>query len=470
MLIVINKANSVFAAIEAIASTSSKLEKDAIIKQAGTSSHLFMKVCKAAYDPFVTYGVATIPKMPEMAPGTNTLDEPVWWEILSDLASRKLSGDAAIQAIKKALSFLDHPSKELFTRIIRKDLRAGFSEGSINRVFKGTIPEFPYMRCSLPEKSNMPDWDWPKGVISQEKADGMFANVSFDDKGAIWMTTRQGSPIPLDNLPLLKSAIAATLTPGTQSHGELTVYREGAVLPREIGNGMLNSVIQGGELDTGCTVRLDLWDCIPLSAVVPKGRYEIGYSTRLKALLECMKKDSAQHPSVKQHIGVIPTRVVRSREDAIAHYQELLKVGKEGTICKSLDAIWRDGTSKDQVKLKLEVDIDLKVLRVLEGTPGTKNEGRPGSLECATCCEGLLVNVTVKNEAMRAEIEADPGSWEGSIMVVRANSIMPPSESNEKHSLFLPRFVEAKVRLDKSVADDLKTVREIFAAAAGVAA
>lgn len=470
MFIVINKANSVFAAIEKIAATSSKLEKDALIKQAGTSSPMFMKVCKAAYDPFVTYGIAAMPERPaDAAPGLNTLDEPVWWEMLDDLASRKLSGDAARQAIVKALSFLDEPSRQLFTRMIRKDLRAGFSEGSINRVFKGTIPEFPYMRCSLPDKSNMDKWDWSKGVISQEKADGMFANVNVDKTRAIWMTSRQGSPIPLDKLPLLRFAIEQTLTPGTQSHGELTVYRGGVLLPREEGNGMLNSVIQGGELDEGCTIRLDLWDQIPLSAVQPKGKWEFGYSQRLKGLLGCMKL-GGEHPTVKQHIGVIPTRIVRSREEAIAHYQELLRKGKEGTICKAIDAAWRDGTSKDQVKLKLEVDIDLKVLRVLEGTPGTKNEGRPGSLECATSCGSLLVNVTVKNEAMRAKIEEDPAKWEGSIMVVRANSIMPPSESNERHSLFLPRFVEAEARLDKAVADDLATVRSIFANAAGVSA
>lgn len=469
MLIVLNKANSVLAAIEKIAATSSKLEKDAMIKQAGTSSPMFLKVCKAAYDPFITYGIATMPERPaDAAPGTNTMDEPMWWEILDNLASRKLSGDAARQAVIKALVFLDEPSRHLFTRIIRKDLRAGFSEGSINRVFKGTIPEFPYMRCSLPDKSNMDKWDWAGGVISQEKADGMFANVNVDATGFIWMTTRQGSPIPLDKLPWTKLAIERTLPKGTQSHGELTVYRDGKILPREEGNGMLNSVIQGARLGKDCLVRLDLWDQIPLSAVQPKGKYEVGYSQRLKGLLESMKKDI--DPVLKEHIGVIPTRIVRSREAAIAHYQELLRKGKEGTICKALNAIWRDGTSKDQVKLKLEVDIDLRVVRVIEGTPGTKNEGRPGSLECSTSCGKLLVNVTVKNEAMRADIEKDPSKWEDSIMVVRSNSIMPPSESNELHSLFLPRFVEAQARLDKTVADDIDTVRSIFANAAGVTA
>lgn len=453
MLLVTN-AKSVFAAIEKIAATPSKIEKEALIKQAGQSP-LFMRVCKAAYDPFITYGMRTVPYRQEVAPGANTLDEEAWWTLLDDLATRKLSGTAAWEAVQRAVNFLDEPSGELLIRIIRKDLRAGFTDGTINRVFKGTIAEFPYMRCSLPDKSDMPKWDWSKGILSQEKADGMFVNVNHDDKGSVWLTTRQGSPVPLDHLPELDADIRRILKPGFQYHGEITVFKEGQLLPREEGNGMLNSICQGGALDEGCTLRIDLWDCIPLSAVVPKGKHLTPYQARFKSLLQMMPFPNGSS------IGVIPTRLVKSRAEAFEHYRDLLRKGKEGTICKALDAIWKDGTSKEQVKLKLEVDVDLEIVNILEGTPGTKNEGRPGSLECRTVCGGLSVNVTVKNEAMRESLEKSPDDWIGKIIVVRSNSIIS-SESSELYSLFLPRFVEAEPRIDKTVADDLEQVRAIF--------
>jgi DNA ligase-1 len=43
-------------------------------------------------------------------------------------------------------------------------------------------------------------------------------------------------------------------------------------------------------------------------------------------------------------------------------------------------------------------------------------------------------------------------------MTVKANDIMPPTGSNGRYSLFLPRFVE--LRLDKTVADSLQRVKD----------
>lgn len=460
MLIVHNKASSVFAAIEKIAATASKTEKELMVKAAG-SSPLFMKVCRAAYDPFVTYGLRiSFERTTGIAPGMNTLEEPWVWQLLDGLAKREIAGSRAIAEVQKAIDFLDEPSAELFRRILRTDLRAGFTDGTINRVFPGTFPEYPYQRCSLPDKSNMAKWPWESGIISQEKADGMFGNVNRDGEN-VWATGRSGSPIPLNKLPETEKALCG-LAPNTQTHGEFTVYLEGKVLPREVGNGIMNSICQGGDLPEGHSVRFDAWDQIPLSEVKPKGKYDVAYKDRLRALVSQINALHQSAPELRHFLALIPTRVVKSKADAYAHYRELLKDGKEGTICKSPAATWKDGTSKDQVKLKLEVDVDLEIVAVLPGTPGTKNEGRPGSIECRTSCSGLSVNVTVKNEAMRAALEKNEAEFIGKVIAVRANSIMEASNDGEMCSLFLPRFVETQPRIDKSAADSLDSVRDQF--------
>lgn len=464
-MIVTNKASSVFAAIEKIAATPGKLEKEQLIKVAGNSSPLFMRVVKAAYDPFTTYGMRKVPtKTAGLATGANTLDDEHFWGILNDLASRKLSGTAAWDAVQIAVDFLDDASAELFIRIIRKDLRAGFSEGTINRVFPKTLAEFPYMRCSLPPKSNMGEWDWSAGIIVQEKADGMFANVNVDSVGGVNITSRQGTPIPLDYLTELERACSGTLKHGTQTHGELTVYKDGKLLPREEGNGIMNSICSGGALPEGHTLRFDAWDQIPLSAVQPKGKYTVPYKVRLAGLIAQVRA-SGEKERTDSGVFVIPTRICRAREDAMAYYRELLKRGKEGTISKHPDAIWKDGTSKDQVKFKLEVVVDLEVVNVLPGTPGTKTEGRAGSLECRSRDGMLSVAVAIKNEDMRNKVDAANDDWMGKIMPVVANSIMEPSEEGGFHSLFLPRFAEATPRNDKTEADSLDDVRNQFKAA-----
>lgn len=457
-----NTASSVYAAIEKIAATPGKLEKEALIKQAGTSSELFMRVVKAAYDPFVTYGMRKVPTRAADAMGTATLGEPAAWSILDQLATRKLSGMAAWDTVQTTLNHLGAPSAELFIRIIRRDLRAGFTDGTINRVFPKTILEFPYMRCSLPPKSNMPDWDWSAGIISQEKADGMFANVNVDAVGGVNITSRQGTPIPLDHIEHLAKDCSDTFARSTQTHGEITVYKDGQLLPREEGNGIMNSICSGGELPAGHALRFDAWDQIPMLAVQPKGKYEVPYKARLAALIAQVKAASS---AGVQSVYVIPTRIVHSKAEAMAHYRILLKLGKEGTICKHPMAIWKDGTSKDQVKLKLEVDVDLQVTEVMPGTPGTKTEGRAGALRCESSDGLLVVNVTIKNEDMRNKVDAANDAWIGKIMPVRANSIMEADEPDGLSSLFLPRFVEATPRTDKTQADSLQQVRDQFAAA-----
>jgi DNA ligase-1 len=54
------------------------------------------------------------------------------------------------------------------------------------------------------------------------------------------------------------------------------------------------------------------------------------------------------------------------------HYRELLLAGKEGSVIGNGDGIWKDGTSKDKIKLKLEVPVDLIVKAVVPGNVATK--------------------------------------------------------------------------------------------------
>ena len=451
-----NNGKSVFAAITAIAATSSKLEKEALVKEAGQSSTLFMKAVTYCYDPFKNYGISNAPnKTPGMAPGANTLEEPATWQTLDDLLSRNLSGNSARTKVQNMVDLLDEPSAEVFRRIINKDMRAGFSEGTINRMFKGTIPEFPYMRCSLPAKSNMPKWDWNDGIVVQEKADGMFANVNVDGAGFLWITSRQGSPFPAGCLGI-ESDMVKVLMPATQTHGELTIFENGTLCPRQIGNGIFNSLLSGGTLAPNQKVVFEAWDQIPLASVVSKGKCSTIYKVRLGALAR--QAISAQREGMVS-VRIIPTKEVKTKAEAYTIYRDLLKKGKEGVVCKHPNATWADNTSKDQVKLKVEFCVELRVKDFLPGAPGSKTEATFGSLLCESECGQLEVGVSGFTDAMRLAIHSDRGRWLDSIITVKANDIMnPDGEGDELHSLFLPRFIES--RNDKGTADTLEQIRE----------
>lgn len=439
----------ILAVIDEIAATSSKNDKEAMVKNA-SADPLFRRVCEYAYNPFKTYGLR---QMPDVVPDGDDADfDDETWAMLDKLIARELTGDAARIALAEELAGLNSDSAKLLVRIVRKDLRAGFSESTINKAVKGLIPDFPYMRCSLPKDTNLDAWPWAEGVPSQEKADGMFANVDHEESGLVSIRSRQGTEFPIEKFQNIVADVREFLLPGHQQHGEFVVVRDGKILDREIGNGIMNHVINGGDFGPNERPLYLVWDQIPLTSVVTKGKFARPYRKRLLDLIVQLRA------STKSSVRLIPTRLVRSKAEAYAHAGELMKLGKEGTVIKHPDAIWKDGTSKEQIKLKLEFDVDLEIEGIVPGRDGTKNEGRAGSFTCRTSDGFLKVDVAVKNEALRDAVDANPDEFIGKVIEVVANDIMEPSESNRLHSLFLPRMKSASYRTDKTIPDSLDRV------------
>lgn len=440
--------------IDRIAALSGKNDKLKLLDSA-IGHEFFARVCEYAYDPFKTYGLRQIPERSASQFGgsdcDNDFDEEVF-AMLDNMAARRLTGNAAKQAVQETLNMLNEQSADLLTRILRKDLRAGFSESSINKVCAGLISEFPYQRCSLPKDAKFQTWQWESGAISQEKADGMFANGDHELSGNVSLRSRQGTEFPMEKFPEIEREIRERLTPGYQQHGEIVVFRDGVLCARQDGNGVMNHVLSGGDFAPNERPVYMVWDQIPLSSVMKKGKCDTPYKVRFGSLLQQLKRVGGSS------VMVIPTRIVKSLGEAYKHAGELMKAGKEGSVVKNPLGIWKDGTSKDQIKLKLEFEVDLIITGIVPGRAGTKNAGRAGSLSCKTSDGKLLTDVTVKNEAMRLKVDENPDDWIGRVIAVTANDITEPSDSNPLHSLFLPRMSEANYRTDKTTADCLARV------------
>lgn len=441
-------------ALKKIGETPGKNDKQALVK-AFSAFPSFKRVLVAALSPAITYGVKVLPNRTEgLAPGTNTFENAPIWDVLDKLERRTLSGNAAREEIQKWINFLTEDSAWLFAQIILCDLRAGFGDSTVNKACPGLIPEYPYMRCSLPKKVKLDTFDWAGGVISQEKADGSFVNIDKHASGVVLFRSRQGSPYPEVAMEKLANVFRTYIADDTQTHGELLVLEDGAVMARELGNGVLNSVLKGGALEANQTITAVVWDQIPLSAVKSKGKYEVPYKARLSSLIRQLP------PAGTEPVNLIPTKVVRSLAEARLHFKEMLQLKKEGTVFKNGAAIWKDGTSTEQVKLKVDFDCDL-VIKGFEAGKG-KNEVTFGSIICETS-DGLLeVCVSGFSDAMRKAVSESRADYLETVMTVKANGIMSPSGAG-KHSLFLPRYAE--FRLDKKVADTLQQVQEAFDAA-----
>lgn len=446
----------IYQLLETLASDNGRKFKEDLLAQHKDNETL-KRAVRLALDPSINFYIKQIPADWHV-PGMMSLDDALDF-LETRLAKREVTGDAARDELAKVLGMLGEDDAEVLRRVVRRDLRCGVSESTANKVWKGLVPEYPYMRCCLPKHTKMDKFDWKGGVFSQLKADGMFANVNLYTDGGVELFSRSGSVFPMDQFKGLAEEIANTFVLGSQTHGEVLVMRDGEILPREIGNGLLNSVLKGGEFADNEQPILLVWDQIPLEEVYPGNKYNTGYAKRYDRLYKQLHDDN--EPRL---IQMIPTKIVHSLEEAHEHYAEMLAEGYEGTIIKDRGAIWEDTTSKSQVKYKLEIDVDLEIVGFTEGNG--KNAGTFGAITCKTSDGELVVNVSgfkdkkQKGILTRQEISDMRDQLIGTIMTVKSNNLMKPTKSNPKYSLFLPRFAE--FRADKTEADSLQRVIEQF--------
>lgn len=434
--------------INIIGNTSSTREKQQIIIE-NIYDDLFRKCLEYALNPEKIYGIVTDTSWITET-GMNQFDDSVF-ALLDQLIRRELTGHAARDAIIDKLKTLEPSSAELLVRIIRKDLRGGFGDKLVNKAWKNLIPTYSYMRCSLLEGSKIKEFNWERGIYSELKLDGMFVNGNIMD-GSFQFTSRAGSVFPMEGFKTLSDSVAHLK--GYQLHGELLVKENGIIMDRKKGNGVLNSVLSGGSFADNQEPLYIVWDVIPLEEVRAKNKYHVPYSDRLTLLHSLVDSNPL--------IQVVEYKICYSLQECMLHAKEVMLQGQEGTVIKSPDMIWEDGTSKYQIKIKVEFECELEIVEILPGKINSKIEGRAGSLKCISS-DGLLeVNVTVKNEKMRDTIDADPKDWIGRIVTVRSNDVMVSDNVKNKHSLFLPRLVEDTYRIDKSDSDSYDKILQLM--------
>lgn len=424
--------------IETIAAASKKTDKERLLREADCQE--LREVLEMAYNPTINYYIKKIPSV--VCGDKNFCDSGR--ELLWALSSRRVTGYEAQNALAQYLGTLNIESKELLTRIIRRDLRAGFSVATINKVFPKLLREVPYMRCSLLSKVDTSKWDWGEGHLSQVKMDGMFCNLTVTDDGYVTLTSRQGSEFEPEEFSELISHAGACFKKGYQYHGELLVINSvGDTLPREVGNGLLNSVLKGGSLPEGHYAKFVAWDMVDIEVIEGHSKCKERYKERFYRLIQIQRSDV---------FDTVETKRIFSLEQAYEHYRDALSRGLEGTIIKNKDALWRDGVSKDQLKLKLEFEVDLKITGFTQGNG--KNSSTFGSISMESSDGLVKVDVSGMSDDLRMYAHLHREELLDTIATVKANDITKSSPA----SLYLPRLVE--FRLDKVEADSFARIVE----------
>ena len=120
---------------------------------------------------------------------------------------------------------------------------------------------------------------------------------------------------------------------------------------------------------------------------------------------------------------------------------------------------WKNGTSRDQVKIKIVFDCDLRIVGFNQGKEKGKFVEKLGSLQVKSSDGMVEFNVgTGFSDEQRAEIWENRVSYLKKIVTVKGNDIVESDLKPDKYAIFLSRYV--KVRDDKNQPDSYERIKE----------
>jgi len=440
--------------IRALNESDSRLHKEQVIDKALVAAKLgnipaqiFLALTRAAYDPMITWGVKQVPTT------TGITDAPNPWSdfnaLLTRLYTRKLTGNAARDAIAAmSQQFTSSDWNEFCVGVLKKDLRAGISEKTINKVCKGSEYEVSVFSCQL--ATSCEDRPEMRGVKRLEpKLDGvrvlMLCTIQpEEDIAAVVAYSRNGKVF--DNFGHIEAEIAGAMN---RLHGR-TGY-DSFILDGEIVGNSFQELMRQARRKTDVSADdsvFHVFDFIPLASF-REGHWNPQLSKRLQ-VLEKMRPALADLPHIKlmSHLNVdLDTSLGREQFDR--YCKDKVAEGYEGIMIKELGAPYECKRTTSWLKWKPTITVDLEVIDVEEGTG--KNVGRMGALVCSGVDLGKTITVNVGSgfsDDNRTEFWSDRSVVVGRIAEVMADAVTQNQDGT--YSLRFPRFVRFRDTLTGS--------------------
>ena len=119
---------------------------------------------------------------------------------------------------------------------------------------------------------------------------------------------------------------------------------------------------------------------------------------------------------------------------------------------------FKDGTSAEQLKVKLKVDADVRLVRFEKGTKGTKYENYNKVLVFETDDGKIKGRTSGLSDKEVENVTKNPDKYLGKVIAVQFNDLVK-AQGHEYYALSHPRFIE--FRLDKETTDTLERVIEL---------
>ena len=420
--------------VAALAATSSRKEKEAIVREAleGTD-RTFFEGCRLAYDALVTFGVKKVPER------KGREGEGLAWaeflKLAAQLSERQVTGHAARDAIADAMQQATNEEwNGWYRRILIKDLRCGATETTINNVLEASGEReyiIPVFTCQLAHDGT----DNPKKMRGEKlvevKLDGVRVLTIVYPTGRVDQYSRSGKElVNFEHIKAQFAEVADTLV-------EPWVF-DGEVMSDSFQD-LMKQIHRKENAKTNDAV-LHLFDCLPLTKF-QEGRWDAQQSFRIDHLHTFYDT----HKAVLKNVAVLDHELVDlDSQEGQARFREInasaVAGGYEGIMLKDPAAPYELKRSHAWLKVKPVITVDLEVKALEEGTG--KNVGRLGALVCEGVDQGRAIRVNVGSgfsDEQRDEFWGDSAAIKGELVEVMADAVTQNQDGS--YSLRFPRFV-----------------------------
>jgi DNA ligase 1 len=410
----------------------SRLAKEAILEQAAEEELTeFFDGVRMCLDKLYTFGVKQIPEKTEA--GGQGLSWANFLQLAEALYRRELTGHEARDAIKLGMDIATQDQwNGFFSRILRKDLRCGVSEKTVNKVLKKfkNIAPVPVFECMLAQDSANHKQKMIGKKIVQPKLDGVrcLTVIDYENK-TVAQYSRNGHEF------LNFTHITDYLSNFIEEFGRSLVI-DAEVVSTNF-QALMKQARRKEDADAS-DAKLMVFDVIPL-VEFKQGRSTLGQRRRLNFLknFENIFGDSG-------FIEILPWREfdLDSLTDEIEcqdYMREMVDAGYEGIMLKDPDASYVCKRDTAWMKSKPFIEVTLAVVGYEEGTG--RNEGRLGALICEGEDDGKTISVNCGSgfsDSDRGELWKGRDSLVDQIVEVRADAITQNQDGT--YSLRFPRF------------------------------
>ena len=405
--------------IKLLRSDNSKLFKQEVISQ-HMDNEEFVEGLQYALTPLITYGVQSVPNAELL--GEFHGPELEWSDfkvLLDKLIARELTGHAARDAIVDSMVLSNVEQwNDWYRPILLKDLKAGFSEKTVNKVAKGTIQVFG---CMLARDGAKEEKKLIGDVLIENKYDGVRC-IAIVQNNTATLYSRNGKVFP--NFPHIEAALSKPEFNNMVFDGEIM---------SENFQALMKQVYRKSDVQTE-DAYLALFDVLDL-AEFNAGKGACTTIERKQILAElpfdqCIRK-------------VDFTRVNLDTEEGQQIFKNMNKIaiaeGYEGLMVKPVGSIYECKRSASWLKIKPIIEVTLTIIDIEEGQG--KFEGTAGALVCEGIDDGVIIGVNVGSgltDEMRESIWNNRDDVIGQLVEIRADAIT--QAENGEYSLRFPRF------------------------------